>query len=162
MNKDNSAFDRILCPLDGSREGEAALPYVETMAKKTKAEVVLLQVVVPQYEIALAEGYTPTVVNLSKEYIEHVSAAARKYLNTVKDRLDKSKIMISCEVEVGSPAQKIVDYAAENNINLIAMSTHGRSGIGRWLIGSVSDKVLHATDIPVLMVRATKTSEEEQ
>lgn len=160
-NKAISEFKRILCPLDGSKNGEAALPYVESLAITTKAEIVLLQVVTPHYDIALAEGYTSQVGRLSEEYILHASAAAKEYLDAIKERLAKLKITVSCAVEVGSPAKRVVGYAEENDIDLIAISTHGRSGITRWLLGSVADKVLHATDIPVLLVRAFAKSTEE-
>jgi nucleotide-binding universal stress UspA family protein len=149
-----SRFNRILLPLDGSKHGEAALSYVEGLAIATKAEIILLQVVTPPHDIVLAEGYTSHLSRISEEYIEHASAAAKDYLDAVKERLMKLKIAVRCEVETGSPAERIIGYAKENNIDLIAISTHGRSGISRWLLGSVADKVLHATDRPVLLVRA--------
>jgi len=127
------------------------LPYVEELAIGTKAEVILLQVVTPHYDIALAEGYTSHLGRISEEYLAHASAAAKDYLNSVKERLTKMGIAARSEVEVGSPAERIVGYAKESNIDLIAMSTHGRSGIGRWLLGSVADKVIHAADRPILL-----------
>lgn len=145
---------RILLPLDGSELGEAALPYVEELAVAVKAEIILLQVVTPHYDIALAESYTSHLDRISEEYIRHASAAATDYLNTIRERLKKKEIAARSEVVVGSPGDKIIDCARENDVDLIAMSTHGRSGIGRWLIGSVADKVLHAADRPVLLVRA--------
>ena len=163
FSKDISRFKRILLPLDGSELGEASLPYVEELAIGTKAEVILLQVVTPHYDIALAEGYTSHLGRISEEYLAHASAAAKDYLNSVKERLTKMGIAARSEVEVGSPAERIVGYAKESNIDLIAMSTHGRSGIGRWLLGSVADKVIHAADRPILLVRASaKSTIEEQ
>ena len=162
MNNDIPRFNRILCALDGSKNGEAALPYVESLAITTKAEIVLLQVVTPHhYDIELAEHYTSHVGRLTEEYILHASASAKEYLDTIKERLTKLKIAVSYEVKVDSPAKTIVSYAEENNIDLIAISTHGRSGISRWLLGSVADKVLHTTDIPVLLVRAFTESTEK-
>lgn len=151
-----SRFNRILLPLDGSKNGEAALPYVEGLAIAAKAEIILLHVVTPPYDIVLAEGYTSHLSRISEEYIEHASAAAKNYLDAVKERLMKLKIAVRCEVDTGSPAERINGYAKENDIDLIAMSTHGRSGVSRWLLGSVADKVLHTTDRPVLLVRATE------
>jgi len=163
FSKDISRFKRILLPLDGSELGEASLPYVEELAIVTKAEVILLQVVAPHYDIALAEGYTSHLGRISEEYLTHASAAAKDYLNSVKERLTKMGITARSEVEVGSPAERIVGYAKESNIDLIAMSTHGRSGIGRWLLGSVADKVIHAADRPILLVSAfAKSTIEEQ
>lgn len=155
FDKETSRIKRILLPLDGSEPGEASLPYVEELAIITKAEVILLQVVTSHYDIGLAEGYTSHLGRISEEYLTHASAAARDYLNSVKEKLTKMGITARSEVEVGSPAERIVGYAKENNVDLIAMSTHGRSGIGRWLLGSVADKVIHAADRPVLLVRAS-------
>lgn len=155
VGREISRVKRILLPLDGSEPGEAALPYVEELAAVTKAEVILLQVVTPHYDIALAQGYTSHLGQISEEYMTHASAAANNYLNSIKERLTKMGITALSEVEVGSPAERIIGYAKENNIDLIAMSTHGRSGIGRWLLGSIADKVLHASDRPVLLVRAS-------
>jgi nucleotide-binding universal stress UspA family protein len=163
VDKETSRIKRILLPLDGSEAGEAALPYVEELAIITKAEVILLQVVTPHYDIALAEGYTSHLGRISEEYLTHASAAARDYLNSVKEKLAKMGITARSEVELGSPAERIVGYAKENNIDLIAMSTHGRSGIGRWLLGGVADKVIRAADRPVLLVRASaKPTTKEQ
>jgi len=155
FGKEISRIKRILLPLDGSELGEASLPYVEEWATVTKAEVILLQVVTPHYDITLAQGYTSHLGRISEEYLTHASAAAKDYLNSVKERLTKMGITARSEVEVGSPAERIVGYAKESNIDLIAMSTHGRSGIGRWLLGSVADKVIHAADRPILLVRAS-------
>jgi nucleotide-binding universal stress UspA family protein len=163
VDKETSRIKRILLPLDGSEAGEAALPYMEELAIITKAEVILLQVVTPHYDIALAEGYTSHLGRISEEYLTHASAAARDYLNSVKEKLAKMGITARSEVELGSPAERIVGYAKENNIDLIAMSTHGRSGIGRWLLGGVADKVIRAADRPVLLVRASaKPTTKEQ
>ncbi len=134
------------------------MPYVEELAIVTKAEVILLQVVTPHYDIALAEGYTSHLGRISEEYLTHALATAKDYLNSVKERLTKMGITARSEVEVGSPAERIIGYAKESNIDLIAMSTHGRSGIGRWLLGSVADKVIHAVDRPILLVRASAKS----
>ena len=155
VSKEIWRVKRILLPLDGSELGEAALPYVEELAIVTKAEVILLQVVTPHYDIALAQGYTSHLGQISEEYITHASATANDYLNSIKERLTKMGITARSEVEVGSPAERVIAYAKENNVDLIAMSTHGHSGIGRWLLGSVTDKVLHAADRPVLLVRAS-------
>ena len=146
---------RILLPLDGSELAEVALPYIEELAVAVKAEVILLQVVPLHYDIALAEGYTSHLDRISEEYIRHASAAARDYLNAIKEKLMKKGITAHSEVVTGSPGEKIIDCARENDVDLIVMSTHGRSGIGRWLLGSVADKVLHAADRPVLLVRAS-------
>ena len=124
------------------------------LAVAAKAEVILVQVVPPRYGIALAEGYTSHLDRISQEYIRPASAAARDYLNAIKEKLLKKGITAHSEVVTGSLGEKIIDCAGGKGVDLITMSTHGHSGIGRWLLGSVADKVLHAADRPVLLVRA--------
>jgi nucleotide-binding universal stress UspA family protein len=91
-----------------------------------------------------------------KEEEEAKRGSALAYLDSVGKAFREKGLSTSSIVALGSPADKIIDYADANAIDLIAMSTHGRSGIGRWVFGSVTDKVLHAGDKPVLAVRATK------
>ena len=146
-------FNKILLPLDGSELGEVALPYVKEMAVAGKAEVILFQVVAPPHDIQLAETYTPHLAHLSDEYIAHASTAAKDYLNKVRRRLTRKGIKAHSEVEVGQPAEKIIECAQEKEVELIVLSTHGRSGVGRWLFGSVADKVVHGSEKPVLLIR---------
>lgn len=108
FGKETSRVKRILLPLDGWEPGEASLPYVEELAIITKAEVILLQIVMPHYDIALAQGYTSHLSRISEEYLTHASAAAKDALNSVKERLTKMGITASSEVEAGSPADRPV------------------------------------------------------
>jgi len=78
---------------------------------------------------------------------------ARDYLTVIQKQFEDRRIEVQSEVLVGMPAEQIVDYVGKNPFNLIAMTTHGRSGLTRWAFGSVADKVLHATSSPVLLVR---------
>jgi len=71
----------------------------------------------------------------------------------VKERLTRKGIKARSVVETGQPAERIIEYANEEDVDLIALSTHGRSGMGRWLFGSVADKVVHGSEKPVLLVR---------
>lgn len=75
------------------------------------------------------------------------------YLNRLKETLQREVTSVTTAIAEGSPADKIIDYSQSNNIDLIAMSTHGRSGIGRWVFGSVTEKVLQSGDKAVLVVR---------
>jgi nucleotide-binding universal stress UspA family protein len=145
-------FRKILLPLDGSTLGEAALPYVEELAQLGKIEVILFQSIATPHDVQLAESYTSHLVHLADEYIAHASAAARDYLNTVRKRLAEKGIIACADVEVGHPAEKIIEYAKKKDVDLIAMSTHGRSGVSR-LFGSVADKVAHHSEKPVLLIR---------
>ena len=79
---------------------------------------------------------------------------AGRYLDRVSDRLGEHGVQVSTTVQMGAVAESIVDYAENHQIDLIAMCTHGRTGLGRWILGSVADRVLRAGCIPVLLVRA--------
>jgi len=149
---------KILIPLDGSRIGEAALPYVEELVSKlsprVKVEVTLLQVVslLTHYVVA-GEAVAP--ITYTEKEMEQIQQEARDYLNTVGEGISK-KVGVKIKVEVGNAAEEIIKAADEINVDLIAMSTHGRHGISRWAFGSVTDKVLRGGHKPVLLVRAPK------
>ncbi len=153
-----STFRRILVPLDGTPLGEAALPYVEELALITGAEVVLLQVVKPDYDIAIAGPYSSPLDKISKEYTTHASAAAVKYLDTIKKRLAGEGITAEAIVQVGSPAEQVMATARERRVDLIALSSHGHPGVGQRLLGSVTYKILHYADRPVFIVTPSTKS----
>ncbi len=140
-------FKKILVPLDGSKLAEKILPQVEEFVKFSGAEVHLLRVVMT-YDLDPKKD---------KEHLEKVAGEAREYLDQVAARLKKSGIEISGTVAYGKDAMQICDYALENKFNLIAMSTHGRSGLSRWALGSVADKVLHCSIVPVMLFRTTES-----
>lgn len=137
-------FNRVLVPLDGSDVAEAILSRVEELTAKLGAEVVLL-------EVLSEAGVLPTTAH--QEYNE-----AKEYLDGITQRLRDQGIEASAAIRYGEPAEEIVDYAQANKVDLIAMSTHGRSGVSRWVFGSVAEKVLRGTDVPILLVRAPGVS----
>jgi nucleotide-binding universal stress UspA family protein len=147
-------MNRILVPLDGSRIGEAAIPCTQTVAKALAAEIVMFQVIEP---ITTWAGFEGGVSYAMPQDEENRKAYALAYLEGVGKRFEEMGLSTSNAVGFGSSANQIIEFSAANAIDLIAMSTHGRSGIGRWVFGSVTDKVLHAGDTPVLVVRAAKT-----
>ena len=140
-------FKKILVPLDGSKLAEKILPQVEELVKFSGAEVHLLRVVMT-YDIDPKKD---------KEHLEKLAGEAQEYLDQVAARLKKSGVQASVSVVHGKDAVQICDYASEKKFNLIAMSTHGRSGLGRWTLGSVADKVLHCSIVPVMLFRATES-----
>ncbi len=146
-------FQKILVPLDGSKLGESAILYAEALGQELDAELVLFQVLEPLDKAWLSEPHTFYAMPPD---IENRKSAAMNYLDGVGKSLKEMGLKAASAVAVGSPADQIIDYAKANAIDLIAMSTHGRTGIGRWVFGSVTDKVLHAGDTAVLVVRATK------
>ncbi len=135
---------KILAPLDGSELAEGVLPYVAEIAGRIDAEVVLLTSIQP---IGVWES-TAAAINLSQE-----EALAQHYLDQQVGVLREQRIKVRRRVFHGDAAAAILDAAADEAADLIAMSSHGRSGITRWLFGSVTDRVLHNTDIPLLIVR---------
>ena len=146
---------RILLPLDGSPIGESAMPYAEPLAQALGAELVLYQAVEP---VATWAGYGAGAgLNIPQDFFEGRTASAHADLEGVQRRLSDRGLITTIQVQDGRPADLIIDYAQSKAIDMIAMSTHGRSGVGRWVFGSVTDKVLHSGDTAVLVVRAART-----
>ena len=151
--------ERILIPLDGSRIGEAALPYVEGLVSKlsprVKVEFTLLQVVsLLAHYVAAGEAAVPIVY--TEREMEQIQQQAKNYLNKVGGNIKSKKVTVKIRVEIGNAVEEIIKVADEINADLIAMSTHGRHGISRWAFGSVTDRVLRGGHKPVLLVRAPK------
>ena len=145
-------LNKALVPLDGSKEGEAVIPYVEELALKLKAEVILLQVLSTSYQAITAERYG--YVSYTAQQMESDKAFARNYLEKVGARLKRKGMTVKSEVRLGIAAEEIIKLADEMYADVVAMSTHGRSGIGRWVFGSVADRVLHEGNTPLLLVRS--------
>jgi nucleotide-binding universal stress UspA family protein len=151
-------YERILVPLDGSKTGEAALPNVEDLALKImpggQVEVTLLQVISElNYDFLTDKENAQLPYNESDR--KKIEQSALGYLKGIANGLKNKGIAVNTMVAEGHAAEEIIKAAEKVNADLIAMSTHGRSGIGRWAMGSVTDKVLHESNIPVLTVRAS-------
>ena len=153
---------RILMPLDGSKVGEAALPLVENLVSKllpgTKVEITLLQVVSSLTHYIIT-GEIGVKVPYTEEEMEQIKKKAMDYLEKTGEGLKSEGATVKIEVRIGSPADEIIRVANEINANLIAMSTHGRSGISRWAFGSITDRVLRAATQPIFMVRAPREAQ---
>ena len=142
-------YTKILVPLDGSPRSEGILPYTRSLAEACKIPVELLHVIEPQIIATFSDP-------AHARYADVVEADMRRnglaYLKTVAASLPGAAA-VRCAVHVGNPAEVIVDSASGQAGTLITMSTHGRSGIQRWLIGSVADKVLRGTTSHLLLAR---------
>jgi len=149
-----SLFSRILVPLDGSKVAEQIIPHAAGLAKRAAGELILLQAFQKIEREVSGEGFgamtEEAVIQENKRREEEVKA----YLKTVGNPLRGKGLTVSEAVVSGDPAEKILEYAEPNAVDIITMPTHGRSGIKRWVFGSVTDKVLHAGDMPILVVRA--------
>ncbi len=154
--------ERILIPLDGSKLGEAALHYVEELvsrlAPRAKVEVILFHVITTlKHDVGLRAGAGTVTVPYSESELNQKQVEAIEYLQEVGEGLINKGATVHFKVAVGqSPAEEIIRAEEEFNADLVAMSTHGRSGITRWAFGSVADKVLRGGKVPVLMVRAAQ------
>jgi len=141
-------YKKMLAPLDGSGFSECSLEHVRTVAIGCQVpEVVLLMVVEPIKTIAYAETSGDWVAEKEK----HNQAEAEKYLSELAENLEGEGVVVQAAVVHGNPAEEILDYAKNNQVGLIVMSTHGRSGISRWAFGSVTDRVLRHSAVPVLI-----------
>lgn len=140
---------RILVPLDGSPLSEGALNEVLTLAKLPDTKVILLHVI-PPIEDVIGNGDTIAV----DEQWETRRTRALQYLQSLCARPDLQTLKAECIVEMGRPADVILDLAQKNAVDRIVMSTHGRKGVSRWVYGSVADKVLRAADRTVVLVRS--------
>ena len=155
-------YDRILVPLDGSKIGEAALPYVEGLVSKlapgTKVEVALLQVVssLTHYVVAGGEDMASVPIAYTEKEIERFKKEALEYLDKAGEGLRSKGAVVNIVVGVGGSAEEILRVADDLKVDLVAMSTHGRSGLSRWAFGSAADRVLRGGKTPVLMVRAPR------
>jgi nucleotide-binding universal stress UspA family protein len=150
-------FSRVMVPLDGSKVGEAAIPVIEHLVDKlapgTKVEVILIGVITMlRHWVVVGEASAP--VSYTDEELKLIKERVTDYLNKTGDSLKKKGVSLSTIVVAGNAADEIIKAAEESKADLIAMSTHGRSGLRRLAFGSITDKVLRRSPVPVLMVRA--------
>ena len=136
-------FSNLLVPLDGSECAENILPMVEKLATDFKASICLLRVAYAH----TFPGVDPTDAEVS------IVREAEEYLRGVEERLKAKGFKVDTHVRYGSEADEILDHANQPDIDLIAMSTHGRSGVKRWLLGSVAEKILRHATKPIFLAR---------
>lgn len=143
-------YKMILVPLDGSKRAEAILPYVEEMARYFEAKVVFMQVIESHSMMAGSYGAMDLYVATS----EQQTTEARAYLNVRRGKFHEKGIEVKVLVEHGPVVETIIDVAAREGADLIAMASHGRSGLSRVFYGSVAAGVLQRVDRPLLLVRS--------
>lgn len=141
-------FKKILVPLDGSKLAERVLPQVEKLAKCHKAKVTLISVG--------SSGVTEGVGEAPPGVVEEAAARARQeaetYLKRVTNDLKKKGLDVTWVYREGLPARKIIGYADEKKMDLIALASHGRGEVA-WVLGSVAEKVVSHATVPVLLLR---------
>lgn len=142
-------YKKILVPLDGSDLAKKALEHAEKLAKFFDSEIILFQVVPFMPIYGSPEMVTPLIID------EKQREMAERYLATLAEELKKSGIKASSNVRTGQHvAVEIIDFAKENRVDLIIMNTHGRSGLTRWVLGSVALKLLTRAETPILLLRS--------
>ena len=145
---------KLLVPLDGSELAETALTEALTLAKALNAEVTFLTVVDPPEDVI---HIGTTIVSIDEQSVVRQDRAIR-YLNGVCHRTEWKNLVTRAAVELGHPAETILDYCERHGIDRIVIAALGRSGLRRWTVGSVAEKVVRATDRTVVLVRARATS----
>jgi len=147
-------YRKVVVPLDGSELAEGVLPHVAELIRGRGTQVCLLSVAPLMKGIASNAADTHPRPGSTREERQRVKAELLEYLQTVAKRLEPVAADLQVSVRFGRPAEAILAFSGEVGADLIAMSAHGRSGIGRWVFGSVADRVLRGAPCPVLLVRA--------
>ena len=142
------AYKRILVCLDGSALAETALPHAQILASDEDAEILLLRVSAnPAAEFSFSD---PSIAN---NIIEEMEAETLTYMQSARSKLQKAGFRTSFLIRQGAIAETILRVAEECQADAIVMSTHGRSGVKRWLLGSVADRVVTHSEVPVMLIR---------
>jgi nucleotide-binding universal stress UspA family protein len=148
-------YKRVLVPLDGSRLAEQALPHAAAQAEQFGAEIYLLRVL----------GPLPDPILASRQVARSAEAAsarlAQTYLEGIASSLRERGISAKAAIVEGKPYVEIIQFAEDEKIDLIVMSTRGHSGLSRWLLGSVADRVVRGATVPLMLIQARTESEGE-
>ena len=147
-------YTKMLVPLDGSELAECVLPQVEAITTGCQVSTVVFVRVAEPLEIPRGEARIAFTEEQWRELEENRTRDAHKYLEQLVQRLDFKGAQLETKVLFGKAADTLADYADGNDFDLIIIATHGRSGVSRWVWGSVAERILHSACVPVLMVRA--------
>ena len=154
-------YQKILVPLDGSELAESVLPHVEFMVEGGTEEVILTTVTeridARSYNVQISptSDTLPALEPVVKMPVAvgKMQRQGERYLNRIAKGLTKKGIKVRTSVLLGNPANEIQSLADEEGVDLIIMSSHGRSGHSRWSLGSISDKMLRVSQVPMLLVK---------
>lgn len=150
-------LQKILVPLDGSEVAERAIPTALEIGKKAEAEVVFLRVL--ETEDILIPDHLAMPMPMPPQWVEDFYKKASYYLEDIENRVDQRGLTLTSRIVEGDPAAVVVDIADEEEFDLIVMSSHGYSGLQRWILGSVTEKVLRHATCPVFVVRSVEPIE---
>lgn len=144
-------YETILVPLDGSKRAEAILPHVERLTRLCGAQVILLQVVDPPPRIEVPEEFNAA---LHQQQLERLAQWAQDYLSGLEDEFREKGIRTRKRVVYGPVVEAILTTADREKADLIAIASHGRTGLAQVFYGSVAAGVLHRIDRPLLLIRS--------
>jgi nucleotide-binding universal stress UspA family protein len=144
-------YETILVPLDSSKRAEAILPHVEALAQCYEAELIFIQVIEPQPLITPSGQPDMT---FHRQQVEQQTEQAELYLKTVQGEFQQKGITARRELGHGPVVEAIINSAAQRDVDLIALASHGRSGLAQVFYGSVASGVLQRVDRPLLLVRS--------
>ena len=150
-------FDHIVVPLDGSKLSEAVLSYVVSLARHLRSKIVLLHAESHPYA-DMFDGERAAEIYRAQA-TEGTSPSSSDYLGSISERIRKDGVQCETFIDYGSPAAVILNYIRDHSPHLLAMSTHGFSGIRRMVVGSVTTTVLPRARIPVLVVHPIEEGE---
>ena len=145
-------YQTILVPLDGSQLAECVLPHVQTLVRGSQAKRVIFARVVEPFRPPTGD-YILAEDQIRKMEAE-MRADAEKYLKDIVSRTKYDGVRVESAVLYGRAADTLAEFATKNPIDIIIIATHGRSGVSRWVWGSIADRILRSSCVPVLMVRA--------
>lgn len=146
-----SIFAKMLLPLDGSAAGETALPLILEIAGRLKSEVTLLSVVESGQRVHTIGGLD--FIRFPEQQVQKMKQELSAYLDGAVIRFRERGIEARSELKSGHAAEEILKYAKVSGVRLVAMSSHGKSGLREWVFGSVSNKVLHAGKTHLLLTK---------
>ncbi len=147
-------YKRILVPLDGSELAERVIPYAVSIANALSSQVTLLRI----FDSVPEQWADPTHGRYLDQMTTSFRNQAMDYLEGIAAPLRRGGMTVTCSAHEGNPSELIINESSREADTLIAMSTHGRSGVNRWVMGSVTDKVLHGVNTPLLIVRSQEGS----
>ena len=145
-------FKHILVTLDGSDLSERALSTAFQLAQKFESQVTLLRVINTDTAVATAAGAGPSSLRLLDMREATEQQESTEYLQAIAAQWRGTGVPVAIQVAYGAPPEMIVQVSDQTNADLIVMSTHGRSGLNRFLYGSVAEAVLRGTQLPLLLI----------
>ena len=147
-------YKKILVPLDGSERAEAILPYVEGLAQAYRAKMLLLRILEPEPFLL---GSPATYYQFDLKRYQARAEEAESYLGHLCAKLRHEGLEATMQIIDGTPVTEIINVASRENVDLIAMASHGRTGLDRAIYGSVAAGILHNSDRPLLIIRSLES-----